>query len=740
LSLAWFVRWFSRPVNGASLAVFRIAVGLLMALEAYSLVTPAESTFGAIPLEAFYTGSDIGFRVPYEGFGWLPLLPPLGFKILVGVLAVSGISMALGFLYRVSSTLVFLSWGYFYAIEATRTYWMSYYYLELITTFLMIWMPAARRFSIDAVRSGERVTTVPLWTLILLRGQLVITYFYAGLAKISTDWLLDAEPVRYYLSKARILPEIRPLLSRREFEWLASVIHSDATAYFISWVGALFDLSVGFLLLFRRTRALGMVLMFIFHGINHFLLFADIDWFPLVGVTTAFIFLEAEWPERFGRWLLRPRIPKPDWGYFWGGFVLLPVVGGFLGWKGARRAPVTVSQVREPVRWAVPLVLGWLVFQTLNPLRHYFLSVDSRFTREQLAFSWRLKAEVYRTEACKLYLGDTNVIRDIGGGRTEIRWAQWHGEKAFYREVSAGPTDWSQLPELLVFLEPRVGERILFNPYSGTATAKTEVEARQRITDLWKSRYGHVPTAMHRTAPIAQIVSAYGSTLKSRGQEPRTLAETAEIFKSAVLNDTKGELTPVLRRLNPLEWEGETAPGPFILVEDPALYQERKPGETMRVKREVWVSGPECRVATDSRIDQVGGDGMIVYCSHVAMESPKLFPQAYIVDGSNSGKSAFKIRWNYALQLAPQMQMHVSSNPFILRRFSRSVADLWAREYQRRPSVSAETHVSFNGRPYQALVDTNADLASVSRVWFGHNSWIRDLEFPRVPPGGIVPK
>ena len=60
-----------------------------------------------------------------------------------------------------SAILVFLSWGYLYALESTRTYWMSHYYLVLLVSFLMIWMPAARRYSIDARRAAVRFHAPP---------------------------------------------------------------------------------------------------------------------------------------------------------------------------------------------------------------------------------------------------------------------------------------------------------------------------------------------------------------------------------------------------------------------------------------------------------------------------------------------------------------------------------------------------------------------------------------------------
>src|SRR5262249_25424593 len=256
--------------------------------------------------------------------------------------------------------------------------------------------------------------TVPFWTLFLLRGQLLITYFYAGIAKLNADWLLDAQPVRYFLSQARWVGDYGKFFNAGQLAFLKHILQSSKLAYFLSYAGALFDLSVGFLLLFRRTRILGFVLILIFHGTNHFLLFNDIEWFPLVGVLTALIFLDPDWPQRLWNWLKRPRLTRPDWGWFIGGAVRFAVVGAALGWKlkpssdpashlspqsgsedSQRQRGKTKSETRtakvtsafgfrpSDVRnLSAIFVVGWLTCQALMPLRQYFIAGDARFTWE----------------------------------------------------------------------------------------------------------------------------------------------------------------------------------------------------------------------------------------------------------------------------------------------------------------------------------------------------------------------
>ncbi len=72
--------------------------------------------------------------------------------------------------------------------------------------------------------------------------------------------------------------------------------------------------------------------------------------------------------------------------------------------------------------------------------------------------------------------------------------------------------------------------------------------------------------------------------------------------------------------------------------------------------------------------------------------------------------------------------MHISMQPFLLRRYAHRVADAWEKAHGNRPAVHVRTSVSLNLHEPQPVVDPQADLASVETVWFGHNPWIRDFK------------
>ncbi len=760
------------PVSGQSLAVFRILVGTLMLLEAITLCVPMPDmvSTGRTPLEAYFTSPKIHFHTPYPLFSWVPVPAEPRMHLLVVALGVSGVLMAAGACYRVTSVTTFLFWGWIYVSESLRTYWRSDYYLDVLLLFLLMWMPAERCFSVDAwwrrrraaVR-GEASSTwnagvIPFWPVFLLRAQLVLAYFYAGFTKLSADWLLDAAPVRWFLARPGVTEPFRSVLSPVLFHQFESLIHSVAFAYVLSWAGMLFDLSVGCLLLVRRTRVLGLALMTTFHVTNHFLIFNDIAWFPLVGITTAWIFLDPTWPGIFVRWIRHPRIRQPDLCWLVGGVVLLPGIGGFLGWASRPMSVATPRGESRLPRWVPGFVVAWLALQILIPLRGSVIAGDDRFTWEGLSFAWRLKADTRHAYLPRITLEDSALIDLKPGAAAVIHWDRWPEDRTLYHQVEPKAIDWESLPELLVVTATATGERVMFNPLSRQFTGRTREAARARATELWTTRFGHAPEGFIETQPLLDIVThlvrglreagemglaqqyaAVEATLRSqmgKGADSNAVASTVSVLAQALdslhRQDVGGTLAPYFQRLAPfvLESGGRTPPA-FLVIQDPAVLRESPSTKETVVIRDAW------RVA-DGRSLRDSGSPFEVYAADLETDtaaSGSRVPVRLVV--SSGGIPS--VVWNILGDTAPSQWLHFSSQPFLLRRYAVRVADQWKAHTGRRPAVHAWTQVSFNGRPYQPLVDPAADLASVPVSWFRHNPWVLDLQTPRIPAGVLVP-
>lgn len=754
------------PVSGTGLAVFRMALGILMALEAYALFVPHDAAISSgTPLDHYYAGTDLSFHFPYEGLEWLPLFPRPVMYALAGLLVVSGITMALGLFTRLSSIAVFAIWGYFWAVESTRSYWQSHYYLELLCCCLMAGAPSGRRYSIDAWRGvfGDSRLTIPFWPYFVLRGQLVIAYFYAGVAKLHYDWMVDGVPVRWFLADPNILKPYEWFLTPGQQAAITQFLHSKWLALALCHIGTYFDLAVGFLLLFRRTRIFGLTLMIIFHSSNWFFLFDDIGYFPIVGILTSLIFLDTDWPERLWRWLKHPRISAPDWRWAIIGGIVFPVVGLTLGWSLPATVPVDSKEAKRPHTisgYVTPLILIWLIWQSILPTRHFFIPGDARFTYEGFSFSWRLKADTRHGYGHQLFIIDPKIVAPDPPARSRIDWSQWRGERVIYRQVVPTQVYWPGMPEYSVTIEPFLGERVVYNPYSGMHESYPDDVAVERARAQWRAMHGRDPelieplTLSAGTQAIVEACTAAGLATEQCAKltdlipaaqrferhegTPEEATQVIQQIQGLVVKMMADESTaptvrPIVRKIIPWGLYGEEKrPGKFFLVVDPQVIEERPDGTT-QIRRTEWKLTPTTRQPGLGLDNYVNGEPMIVYMGELGAEIKNLLPLYYLADALGDRQTPLNIRWNSLQDMTLSKYMHASCQAFYLRRYARRVASLWEEQYGRRPAVHALTSVSYNGRPHQLLVDPEADLASVPVRWFWHNDWVKDLETERIP-------
>ena len=88
------------------------------------------------------------FHFKYYGFSWVKPWPGNGMYIHCAALGVLGLLIAAGFLYRVSAALFFLGFSYTFLLDEGA--YLNHIYLICLFSFLSIFVPANRAFSIDA--------------------------------------------------------------------------------------------------------------------------------------------------------------------------------------------------------------------------------------------------------------------------------------------------------------------------------------------------------------------------------------------------------------------------------------------------------------------------------------------------------------------------------------------------------------------------------------------------------------
>jgi len=329
-----------RPLNSASLSAYRILFGLLnfCGLLRFWYLGWIERTF---------TGPSFLFK--YWGFEWVTLWPGNGIYVHFAVMLGVCLCLTLGLFTRVMSILLFLGFTYIELLDLSN--YLNHYYLISLLCFINIFLPLNARWSLDNVFGlSVRREFVPAWTLYWLRGQIATVYFFAGVAKFGTDWLLHAQPLNIWLTSNTQVPLIGPWLAER---W----VH-----YFMSWGGFLFDISIPFWMMNGRTRPYAYLVILAFHTMT-FMLF-PIGMFPFIMVVSALVFFTPEWPLKLG-------------SYLRGAKVLLPA------------PPAGALRPRRPALVIGGLALYFLVQWTL-PWRHLLYPGDVLWNEEGMRFSWKV--------------------------------------------------------------------------------------------------------------------------------------------------------------------------------------------------------------------------------------------------------------------------------------------------------------------------------------------------------------
>ncbi|MCB0819858.1 MAG: HTTM domain-containing protein, partial [Bacteroidetes bacterium] len=229
-----------------------------------------------------------------------------------------------------------------------------------------------------AGNSTNRSFKIPAWCNWLLIFQLCLVYFYAGVAKINSEWLLNAMPLKIWLPAHDNLPLIGPLLSYPE------------TAYVFSWFGMIYDCSIPFLLINRRTRHFAYAAVVLFHLMTGILF--QIGVFPLVMIGSTIIFFSAEWHHRFLAFVNR-----------------IPIAGSiFRIYDKQNEIPLKEYKMSGFLKWSLGL---YILFQLLFPWRYLLYPGNLYATEQGYRFSWRVML-VEKSGDATFYIRDGNAGRE----------------------------------------------------------------------------------------------------------------------------------------------------------------------------------------------------------------------------------------------------------------------------------------------------------------------------------------
>lgn len=331
--------YFNRKTSIAPLAFFRICFGTLMLLSIIRF-------WGKGWIKSLYI--DPSFHFSYFGFEFIT--PPGQFTYLVFfVCALSALMTALGLFYRTAIITLFMSFTYIELMDKS-TYLNHYYFISLVC-LLLIFLPANRFFSFDVKRNRQmEAGYIPLWNMDALKLMMGIVYFYAGMAKLNSDWLLHAQPLRIWLPARNDMPIIGTLFNH---EW---------AAYLFSWAGCIYDLCIPFLLLKAGTRPFAYAAVIVFHILTAILF--PIGMFPHIMIVAALVFFSPEFHEK-----------------------ILAKLRSWFGGSSINWGSLAIVKGSVVVR---NFFILFFILQLILPFRYLAYPGELFWTEEGYRFSWRV--------------------------------------------------------------------------------------------------------------------------------------------------------------------------------------------------------------------------------------------------------------------------------------------------------------------------------------------------------------
>nr|XP_014092739.1 vitamin K-dependent gamma-carboxylase [Bactrocera oleae] len=266
-----FTNWLHRPVDASALGVFRMLYGLAMCIDI------AEERGGSQMDTRFGEPRHCHFPL-FNGISAFPL-PVMGCIYLLMWLGALG--TMLGYRYRLSCLAYIVPYWYIFLLD--KPAWNNHSYLFGLVGTILLFTAANRYCSLDKYLQPNMPDTVPYWNYFLIKFQFFVLYMYAGLKKLTAEWLSG-----YAMSS---------LSEHWVFTPFRSFLSSDLTDLLIvHWFTAIFDFSIAFFMTWEATRWLATPFMLSFHLMNSRLFV--IGMFPWVCLAEVPLFFGFSWPRK----------------------------------------------------------------------------------------------------------------------------------------------------------------------------------------------------------------------------------------------------------------------------------------------------------------------------------------------------------------------------------------------------------------------------------------------------------
>ena len=335
--------YFKSTKAAEPLAVFRIGFGLMMfySIMRFYFMGWIEKVY-ILP----------GFHFKYYGFEWVPKIGEYTY-LLFFICAISSIMITIGYRYRLAIVSFFICFTYIELLE--KTVYLNHYYFISILSFLLIFLPLNAIFSVDNLIKKEKKPLVKSWTIDCLKFLLAIVYIYAGIAKINHDWLIEAMPLKLWLTSKYDLPIIGEYFLQEVW------VH-----YLMSWGGMIYDLTIPFLLLIKKTRNFAFFMVIFFHVFTRILF--PIGVFPYVMIISSLIFFDEKFHQNIIKYLKK-------------------IISSI--YLNTEKLKIDYANSTHN-KFSLTVVLIFFIIQLFMPIRHMLYPGNIMWHEQGYRFSWRV--------------------------------------------------------------------------------------------------------------------------------------------------------------------------------------------------------------------------------------------------------------------------------------------------------------------------------------------------------------
>ncbi|WP_411766375.1 HTTM domain-containing protein [Winogradskyella sp. A3E31] len=345
-----------KHIDNSGLVVFRIFFGLLCFFESVGAVFTGWVKRTLVEPE---------FTFSFIGFEWLQPLPGGWMYVFYIVMGIMGLFIMVGYKYRMSMLAFALMWSATYLMQ--KSSYNNHYYLLMLLSFIMVFLPANRYASLDVKQSPSlRSISMPNWCKAIFVLQLFIVYTYASIAKLYPDWLDGTTVALLMKSKADYA--------------IGDLLQKPSLHYIIAYGGILFDGLIIPALLWKRTRNIAFFISIFFHLFNSIVF--QIGIFPYLSLAFTLFFFE---PKTIRDLFLK------------------------------KKQLYEKSEVKIPNNYKLitSAFIIYLSVQLVLPIRHHFIKDDVLWTEEGHRLSWRmmLRAKSGRTSYSVVDKNTNEVIK-----------------------------------------------------------------------------------------------------------------------------------------------------------------------------------------------------------------------------------------------------------------------------------------------------------------------------------------